>query len=194
MDDSRVPAGRVVGVRDVGRDGIDGAPRRLEPGPLTCVVEIDGFPVADMPAGARLRLGPTAIARLGGPERRGGLSEAGTGEVVPAEILDPGGIEPGDAVVLESIALPLSDVLDLHSFRPDETAKVLAEYLREAHRAGLDEVRIVHGRGRGVQREIVRRVLAETQEVTRFADASTDRGGWGATVAHLRRGEAVSST
>ncbi len=94
---------------------------------------------------------------------------------------------PGDPVALEAVALPLTDVLDLHSFRPEDTKRVLTEYLDEAYRAGLSEVRIVHGRGRGVQRAIVRRILSEVPQVARFAEAPPARGGWGATIVHLRR-------
>lgn len=196
MDDSGSPDGRVVGVREPGVTVAGFAPRELERGPLTLVVVIDGCPIGDLPDGARLRLGATAIARLilhEGPGARatrvegGGLIENGAGDPVLAEILEPGIVKPGDPVRLEPVAVPLTDVLDLHTFRPEETAAVLAEYLREARQAGLDEVRIVHGRGRGVQRAIVRRVLAETEDVTRFADAPPTLGGWGATVVRLRR-------
>ncbi len=201
MDDSGSPDGRVVDVREPSVGGAGFASRVLERGPLTLVVVIDGCPIGDLPDGARLRLGATAIARLvlhEGPGagatrvQAGGLLEDGPGDPVPAEILEPGIVRPGDPVRLEAVAVPLADVLDLHSFRPEETAAVLAEYLHEARQAGLDEVRIVHGRGRGVQRAIVRRVLAETPDVTRFADASPTRGGWGATVVRLRRPEPAS--
>jgi dsDNA-specific endonuclease/ATPase MutS2 len=70
---------------------------------------------------------------------------------------------------------------------------VVSEYLDEARRAGVGEVRIVHGRGRGVQRAIIRRLLAEAPGVAGFADAPPTRGGWGATVVRLRRGEDAPS-
>jgi len=60
------------------------------------------------------------------------------------------------------------------------------EYLEEAHRLGLKALRIIHGRGIGVQREIVRRVLARTSFVERFGDAPAEAGGWGATIVTLR--------
>ena len=89
--------------------------------------------------------------------------------------------ETGDPVVL-----PVEDSLDLHSFRPGETASVVEEYLFEAAARGFLEVRIVHGRGSGVQRRIVRSTLARSPLVAEFRDATPERGGWGATVARLR--------
>ena len=86
------------------------------------------------------------------------------------------------------VTLPLEDVLDLHSFRPEETASAVAAYLDAAAEKGFAEVRLIHGRGIGVQRSIVRRVLERSPHVLSFADATPDRGGWGATVAVLRTG------
>jgi dsDNA-specific endonuclease/ATPase MutS2 len=80
---------------------------------------------------------------------------------------------------------PLEDSLDLHAFRPDEVADLVTEYLHLASEAGFDEVRIIHGRGRGVQRETVRRLLARSPLVRGFGDAPPERGGWGSTVVHL---------
>jgi dsDNA-specific endonuclease/ATPase MutS2 len=60
------------------------------------------------------------------------------------------------------------------------------EYLSEAHRAGLKELRIIHGRGIGVQREIVRAALARAPFVLDYRDAPVEAGGWGATVVTLR--------
>jgi dsDNA-specific endonuclease/ATPase MutS2 len=97
----------------------------------------------------------------------------------------PGTIRIGEPVTIDAVPLPLEDSLDLHSFRPEETADVVREYLGLARAAGFREVRIVHGRGRGVQRETVRRVLGGSAEVAGFADAPPERGGWGATVVRL---------
>jgi dsDNA-specific endonuclease/ATPase MutS2 len=63
--------------------------------------------------------------------------------------------------------------------------RVVEEYLSEAHRKGFRSVRIIHGKGRGVQRETVRKILAHTPFVTGWADAPPEAGGLGATVAHL---------
>jgi hypothetical protein len=85
----------------------------------------------------------------------------------------------------DPVRLEITDVFDLHSIPPREVRAVVEEYLREARRKGFRVVRIIHGKGVGVQREIVRSVLARTPFVERFADAPADAGGWGATVAFL---------
>lgn len=84
------------------------------------------------------------------------------------------------------VTLPVEDTLDLHTFRPGETAAAVAEYVTAAAARGFREVRLIHGRGIGVQRAIVRRALERSAHVISFADATPDRGGWGATVAVLR--------
>jgi hypothetical protein len=83
--------------------------------------------------------------------------------------------------------LPLGPALDLHSFPPREIPDVVRSYLDQAHEAALTEVRLIHGRGTGFQRERVREVLASHPAVAGYADAPADRGGWGATVVRLRR-------
>lgn len=86
------------------------------------------------------------------------------------------------------VEVPIEDALDLHPFRPGETASVVAEYVAAAAALGFGEVRLIHGRGIGVQREIVRSALARSPHVVSFRDAPPERGGWGATVAALKRG------
>jgi dsDNA-specific endonuclease/ATPase MutS2 len=76
-------------------------------------------------------------------------------------------------------------VFDLHSIPPREVRAVVEEYLREARQRGFRVVRIIHGKGVGVQRETVRAVLARTPFVEHFADAPPEAGGWGATVARF---------
>jgi DNA-nicking Smr family endonuclease len=78
--------------------------------------------------------------------------------------------------------VPIEDSFDLHSFRPEDVAGVLADYLEEAQRLGLREVRIIHGKGIGVRRAEVRKWLAGESRVVDFFDAPPDRGGLGATV------------
>ncbi len=85
----------------------------------------------------------------------------------------------------EPVEIPIEDVLDLHAFRPSEIRDVTLEYLMEARRRGLRQVRLIHGRGIGVQREMVHRVLARTPFVEHFTDAPAEAGGWGATLATL---------
>ena len=86
----------------------------------------------------------------------------------------------------EPIRIPITDVFDLHSVPPRDVKAVLEEYLAEAHRLGLRALRIVHGRGIGVQREMVRAVLSRTEFVGSFRDAPAEAGGWGATIVDLR--------
>jgi DNA-nicking Smr family endonuclease len=84
------------------------------------------------------------------------------------------------------VELPITDVLDLHSFRPAEVAEVVRDYLDAAWEKGLRELRIIHGRGIGVQRETVRTLLGRDPRVTGFGDAPAEAGGWGATWVRLR--------
>jgi dsDNA-specific endonuclease/ATPase MutS2 len=91
-----------------------------------------------------------------------------------------------DNDIPEEIVLPLEDAIDLHPFRPKEIASVVESYLEEAVAAGFEEVRLIHGRGIGVQREIIRSLLSKHPAVLEFADAAAGRGGWGATVVRLR--------
>jgi DNA-nicking Smr family endonuclease len=93
----------------------------------------------------------------------------------------------------DPVRIPIDDALDLHPFRPGETASVVAEYIEAAAAKGFREVRLIHGRGLGVQRAITRKVLARSPHVLSFADATPDRGGWGGTVAVLRPTPPVSS-
>jgi len=87
----------------------------------------------------------------------------------------------------EPHVLPVEDHLDLHPFSPKDVRAVVASYLEAALEAGFQEVRLVHGRGIGVQRESVRALLARHPGVLSFADAPPERGGWGATVVRLKR-------
>jgi len=87
--------------------------------------------------------------------------------------------------VPDEVVLPIEDRLDLHPFRPADVRSVVEAYLVEALAAGFTEVRLIHGRGIGVQREIVRSLLAEHPAVVEFHDAPPERGGWGATVVRL---------
>ena len=87
----------------------------------------------------------------------------------------------------EPVRVPIEDSLDLHSFRPQDVRSVVDEYLRAAHARGFTEVRLIHGRGIGVQRASVQAFLATHPLVEGYADAPEERGGWGATVVRLRR-------
>lgn len=86
----------------------------------------------------------------------------------------------------EPVRIPITDVFDLHTVPPRDVQAVVEEYLNEANRLGFKALRIIHGRGIGVQREIVRAVLARTAFVREFGDAPAEAGGWGATIVTLR--------
>ena len=86
----------------------------------------------------------------------------------------------------EPVRIPITDVFDLHSVPPRDVKAVVEAYLEEARKLGFRALRIIHGRGIGVQREIVRSVLAKTEFVESFRDAPAEAGGWGATIIALR--------
>jgi dsDNA-specific endonuclease/ATPase MutS2 len=86
----------------------------------------------------------------------------------------------------EPIRIPITDVFDLHSVPPRDVQSIVEEYLTEAHKLGLKALRIIHGRGIGTQRAMVRAILARNDFVTAFEDAPAEAGGWGATIVTLR--------
>ena len=96
-------------------------------------------------------------------------------------------MKPPDPPFDEPVVLPLQDSIDLHPFAPKDIPSVVAEYLEQCIQAGLSEVRIIHGRGVGVQRNIVRSLLERHPEVDSFQDAPPEAGGWGATRVVLRK-------
>jgi DNA-nicking Smr family endonuclease len=85
----------------------------------------------------------------------------------------------------EPFVLPIGEELDLHAFAPRDVVSVVEEYLEACRARGILTVRVVHGRGKGVQRAEVRRLLARLPGVASFADAPPQSGGWGATVVRL---------
>ncbi len=95
---------------------------------------------------------------------------------------DESGLEP-DA---QPVELPITGVLDLHTFRPQDLKDVVLEYLHECQLRGLRQVRIVHGKGIGQLRRTVHAILAKHPEVASFAQAGEAYGGWGATIVNLK--------
>ncbi len=98
---------------------------------------------------------------------------------------------PGDAddewdPEAEPIVVPIEEAFDLHHYAPREILEVVDAYLDAAIEKGFREVRLIHGRGKGVQRARVRDFLEKDPRVERYAEAPTGRGGWGATLAWLR--------
>ena len=87
----------------------------------------------------------------------------------------------------DPVVIPIEDYHDLHPFQPKEIASVVEQYLEECRRAGFLEVRLIHGKGVGVQRNIVRSVLDKHPAVLSYCDAPAQAGGWGATLVTLKR-------
>ena len=87
----------------------------------------------------------------------------------------------------EPITIEISDVIDLHTIPPKDVKRVVEEYLSEARRLDFRSVRIIHGKGIGVQREMVRTILARTPFVLDWTDAPPEAGGLGATIVRLAK-------
>lgn len=87
---------------------------------------------------------------------------------------------------LQPVELPITDVLDLHSFRPAEVPDVVRDWLDAVWEQGFRDLRIIHGKGIGVQRQTVRTLLERDPRVEAFGDAPLEAGGWGATWVRLR--------
>lgn len=85
----------------------------------------------------------------------------------------------------EPVEIEITDVFDLHTIPPRDVKAVVEEYLRLAHEEGFKVVRIIHGKGIGVQREMVRSILARTEFVIDWTDAPPEAGGLGATIVRL---------
>ncbi|MCE2485873.1 MAG: Smr/MutS family protein [Desulfurellaceae bacterium] len=94
--------------------------------------------------------------------------------------------EPAWSEPDEPLVVPLEDVIDLHPFAPQEIRSVVEEYLLACCQAGLSPVRLIHGKGKGVQRNSIRALLARLPYVEEFHDAPPQAGGWGATVVRLK--------
>lgn len=84
------------------------------------------------------------------------------------------------------VHIPIEDWIDLHTFSPKEIPSLLEEYLSECQKKGFKEVRIIHGKGKGIQRNIVHAFLKKSALVESFATAPLEAGGWGATIACLK--------
>jgi len=85
----------------------------------------------------------------------------------------------------EPVIVEFRDVIDLHSIPPKQVRAVVEDYLEQARANGTGYVRIIHGKGIGVQREIVRSILARTPYVVDYKDAPMEAGGWGAQIVTL---------
>ena len=106
-------------------------------------------------------------------------SEASRLSVPASDVVDPCNPFP------EPVEIEIIDVFDLHTIPPRDVTRVVEEYLQQAYEAGFAVVRIIHGKGRGVQRTIVRSILAKTTFVIDWTDAPPEAGGLGATIVRL---------
>ena len=104
----------------------------------------------------------------------------------PKSSSEPNDEDSQDLDVSAPVRIPISDVFDLHTVPPRDVKAVLEAYLEEARKLGFKALRIIHGRGIGVQREIVRGILERTEFVETFRDAPAEAGGWGATIVDLK--------
>jgi len=86
----------------------------------------------------------------------------------------------------EVVEVPIEDSIDLHTFAPRDIPDVVEAYVEAAAERGYREVRLIHGKGKGVQRGRVQQTLGRHPLVETFFDAPPERGAWGATVARLR--------
>ena len=86
----------------------------------------------------------------------------------------------------DPIEIEITDVFDLHTIQPRDVKAVVEEYLEQAYHRGFASVRIIHGKGIGVQREMVRSILARTSFVVDWTDAPPGAGGLGATIVRLK--------
>jgi DNA-nicking Smr family endonuclease len=86
----------------------------------------------------------------------------------------------------EPVPIPITGELDLHTFDPRETARVLDAYLAACRERGIHEVRLIHGKGTGALRETVHAFLRRSPLVLNFRSGNETSGGWGATLATLK--------
>ena len=203
----------VESLREEGLDGEGAAETLFVLGCYLGEVMVRRLGGAWVPTSRSSLRGRVAVAHGGGARRRLGLGHdregvqaaRARGHRVPARVLRGGGqgrargpvsaadepddeLPPGD----RPFEIPLTGDLDLHPFSPREIPSVVEEYVRACRERGVLRLRLAHGRGKGVQRAAVRRVLASIPEVVSFSDAPPSAGGWGATVVLLRGNETSS--
>jgi DNA-nicking Smr family endonuclease len=94
-------------------------------------------------------------------------------------------IDP-DNPFAEPVEIEITDVIDLHTIPPRDVKRVVEEYLFQAHQSGFRSVRIIHGKGIGVQQRIVVSILEKTPFVQDWTSAPPEAGGLGATIVCLR--------
>lgn len=95
--------------------------------------------------------------------------------------------DDSDSPFGEPVVLAPSDCLDLHPFQPRDIPSVVEEFLEECRQAGFSQVRLIHGKGKGVQRNIIRALLGKHPAVESFQDAPLEAGSWGATLVFFKK-------
>lgn len=88
---------------------------------------------------------------------------------------------------MEPVIVDIEDVIDLHTFRPSDVPDLLDEYIRACAEKGFASVRIIHGKGHGIQKKRVEKILSRHPMVASFETAPPEAGGWGATIVALKR-------
>ncbi|MBU0543760.1 MAG: Smr/MutS family protein [Proteobacteria bacterium] len=89
---------------------------------------------------------------------------------------------------MKPVKIPIEDFIDLHTFRPGEIPGLLSEYFSECQKNGILKVRIIHGKGQGILKNRVVKILQKSPFVESFKDAPMEAGGWGATIVELKKG------
>lgn len=87
----------------------------------------------------------------------------------------------------DAVVVPIDGILDLHTFSPKELRSLIGEYLEACRERGIVDVRIIHGKGKGILKARVHSLLSENPLVKRFGDAPGEAGGWGATSVELKK-------
>jgi DNA-nicking Smr family endonuclease len=88
---------------------------------------------------------------------------------------------------MQPVKIDIEDVLDLHTFKPSDVPDLLEDYIIECVKAGIFSLRIIHGKGKGVQKKRVRKLLKINPKVKSFQDAPPEAGGWGTTLVELKK-------
>ncbi len=88
---------------------------------------------------------------------------------------------------MQPVKIDIEDVLDLHTFKPRDVPDLLEDYIFECIQAGIFSIRIIHGKGKGVQKKRVQKLLKINPKVKSFQDAPPEAGGWGATIVELKK-------
>ena len=88
---------------------------------------------------------------------------------------------------MQPVKIDIEDVLDLHTFKPSDVPDLLEDYIIECVKAGIFSLRIIHGKGKGVQKKRVQKLLKNNPKVESFQDAPPEAGGWGATLVELNK-------